>query len=120
MLRLSEIKTELNIINDQYGNPTYAHDLAMKLQDICKNLWKWEGKILHLSDQTPEWWVTRCNFAEEIFVQSEKNVICNPIPSSQYPTKAKRPTYSKLLNSYHEMSLPDWKDGLKRYLRSIS
>lgn len=119
MLRLSETKTELNIINDQWGNPTYAQDLAVKIQDICKHVWKREGKILHCSNQTPDWWITRYDFAKEIFTQTRKSIVCHPIPASQYPTKAKRPTHSKLLNSYPEMSLPDWKDALKSYLITL-
>ncbi len=56
------------------------------------------------------------DFARTIFQISEKDTLVVDCNSSEYPTKAKRPEWSVLKNT-SEIILPDWKDGLRRYLK---
>jgi len=73
MIRLMNDRTELNIINDQYGAPTYAKSLAELLWVIAKD--KTHNGIYHFSDQANISWH---EFAEEIYKQGKKlNLIKN-------------------------------------------
>lgn len=132
MLELSETKSELNVVNDQFGSPTYAKDLA---DAVLKNFvepylkeadqhehWLAKGKVVgdavvpfgiyHLTNSGSCSWY---EFAEEIFRLSEKNIKINPVSSEEFIRPARRPHYSILLNSKID-SLRDWKEGLKHYL----
>lgn len=119
MLRLSESKSELRVVSDQHWTPTSCVDLSQALVEVIENIEEreYEGKIFHFSNSCREGSVTWADFAREIFQLTWKdtNVIgCN---SSEYPTKAKRPSWSILKND-SEIMLPDWKQWLKQYLKN--
>ena len=123
MMKLGETRKELNVVSDQYGRPTYAGDLAravyisaIALIERHKNA---EG-VFHISGggNVTNW----AEFATRIFDQTgtlrTHKIVVNAIPSSEYPTKAKRPDYSVLeiskFEKLHSMVMPSWTDGLKR------
>ncbi len=114
MLRLSETKTELNVVNDQQGAPTYTYDAAKLIADMIKTT---KYGVYHACN---EGYCTWYEFALEIFKQAGVAVKVNPITSAQFPTPAKRPKNSKLsLNSLDDAGfrrLPSWQDALSRYL----
>ena len=101
MLRLAEGRSELSVVNDQIGCPTYAANIALAILKICKAIG--DGKkpwgIYHYVDQPAMSWH---EFAELVFSMAkaqgliEKSPSVAAIPSSEYPTKAKRPAYSVL------------------------
>jgi dTDP-4-dehydrorhamnose reductase len=95
MLRLAETKDEISVVNDQIGSPTYAGDLASFLLQIIHADPKKYG-IYHYSNEGEISWY---DFAVEIFKQHKKAVRVSPIPTSAYPTAAKRPTYSVMYTS---------------------
>ena len=117
MLRLSETHNELNVVCDQIGSPTYTADLAPLICDMIQS-----GKygVYHA---TNEGFCSWADFAKAIFEKSEKNVIVHPIPSSEYPAKAKRPLNSRLskctLDTAGFKRLPDWESALERYLAEL-
>ena len=90
MLRLAETRDEISVVNDQIGSPTYAGDLASFLLEIINKPSKDYG-IYHYSNEGSISWY---DFAAEIFKQHKKAVRVVPIPTSAYPTAAKRPEYS--------------------------
>lgn len=90
MLRLAETRDEISVVNDQIGSPTYAGDLASFLLQIIHANSKKYG-IYHYSNEGEISWY---DFAVEIFKQHKKAVRVIPIPTSAYPTAAKRPAYS--------------------------
>jgi len=100
MLRLSETRDALTVVDDQIGRPTYTYDLAyaalIALEGIRRNPSK--AGIYHVSNTGAP--------------------IITGIPSENYPTPAKRPAYSVMDTSKFEtsfgVSLPSWKDGLSR------
>ena len=92
MLRLAETRDEISVVNDQIGSPTYAGDLASFLLEIINKPSKDYG-IYHYSNEGEISWY---DFAVEIFKQHKKAVRVVPIPTSAYPTAAKRPAYSVL------------------------
>lgn len=118
MLRLAETRTELNVVCDQIGSPTYTADLAPLLCDMVQT------ERYGIYHATNEGICTWAEFAQEIFALSEKNVTVHPILSEAYPTKAERPHNSRLskrsLPAGGFSLLPDWKDSLERFLAEIA
>lgn len=114
MLRLAETKTEVSVVYDQVGSPTYTVDLASLLCDMIATD---KYGIYHATNEGTCSWA---EFAQEIFRLAGKNVRVNPIPASQYPAKAVRPMNSRMSkNKLDEMGfarLPPWQDALHRYL----
>lgn len=117
MLRLAETKSELNVVCDQIGSPTYTADLAPLLCDMVVTD---KYGIYHATNEGICAWA---EFAEEIFRLAGKRVKVNPVPTSEYPTRAVRPLNSRMSKAkLEEMGfsrLPDWHDALVRYLREL-
>lgn len=114
MLKLSEYKTELNVVCDQVGSPTYTVDLAKLL---CAMITTDKYGVYHAANEGV---CSRTEFAKEIFRQTGKAVQVNPILTSQYPDRAVRPLNSRLstdkLGQMGFVKLPPWQDALSRYL----
>lgn len=111
MLRLAESKTELNIVSDQIGAPTPARLIAqVTTLAIHSTL---ESGLYHLAPTGETSWQ---GFAEEIFLLAGKNIKANPIPTSDYPTPAKRPLNSRMdvtkLENALNIQFPDWRSQL--------
>lgn len=117
MLRLAETKSELNVVRDQIGSPTYTADLAPLLCDMIATE---KYGVYHA---TNEGFCSWAEFAQEIFRLSGKPVTVHPIPTSEYPTRAARPLNSRMSKDKLEQMgftrLPPWQDALARYLREI-
>jgi dTDP-4-dehydrorhamnose reductase len=117
MLRLGNEKEFLNVVNDQFGSPTYTYDLSRLLVDMIETD---KYGIYHATNEDTCTWY---EFTKEIFNQANINLKVNPILTSDYPTKAKRPTNSVMskssLDSNGFKRLPSWKDALNRYLKEI-
>lgn len=117
MLNLSKTHTELNVVNDQIGSPTYTSDLAVLLADIIQSD---KYGIYHATNEGTCSWA---DFAREIFKQARKAVKVNDVPATAYPTKAKRPYNSRLskdcLDKAGFKRLPAWQDAVKRYLQEL-
>lgn len=106
MLRLAQQRDELSIVDDQFGGPTYAGDIAAALITIAKAIHK-QGKsfdnskygIYHFSGLPHTSW---CGFAKMIFDKAVEQKVLNKAPfvkginTDAYPTPAKRPANSKL------------------------
>ena len=118
MLRLAETKTDLNVVCDQIGSPTYTYDLSKLIADMIVTD---RYGIYHATNEGICSWA---EFAAEIMKQGEKATVIHPIPSSEYPTKAVRPLNSRMSKDKLEENgfarLPDWKDALTRYLAELA
>ncbi|OOM76332.1 dTDP-4-dehydrorhamnose reductase [Clostridium puniceum] len=114
MLRLGEEKESLNVVCDQIGSPTYTFDLAPLLCDMAVSE---KYGVYHA---TNEGFCSWAEFAAEIMKKANLNCKINPIPTSEYPTKAVRPFNSRLskksLSDGGFELLPSWKNALDRYL----
>jgi dTDP-4-dehydrorhamnose reductase len=116
MMKLMSERSELNVVNDQVGSPTYAADLAEAIMTIVNNdleSGKWLSSIYNFSNEGVISWF---DFAEEIKKQIKSECKILPIPTEQYPTPAKRPAYSvldktKIQNAFG-IKLKDWKQSL--------
>lgn len=119
MLRLSEKYSELRVVNDQIGTPTYTYDLAKLLVDMI-----FTDKYGYYHATNEGGYISWYDFACEIFRQSGKNIKVNPVSTAEYGlSKAKRPFNSRLDKSKLVENgfkpLPEWKDALGRYLAII-
>lgn len=119
MLRLSETHSELRVVNDQIGTPTYTYDLARLLVDMILT-----DKYGYYHATNEGGYISWYEFACEIFRQSGKDVKVIPVTTAEYgQSKAKRPFNSRLdkskLTENGFIPLPDWKDALNRYLQEI-
>lgn len=116
MIRLMKERKELNVVNDQIGAPTYAYDLAKAIMSIIKSS-KWEPGIYHFSNSGKISWY---DFAIAIKELTGSECKVNPIPTSQYPTPAKRPAFSLLdtskIKSVYGVTIPEWKASLTKCL----
>ncbi len=113
MLKLGAERDELNIIADQVGTPTYGVDLAGAILTIIDSSEKKYG-IYHFSNEGVTSWY---DFAKAIFSLGDTKVVVNPIPTSAYPTKAKRPSFSVMdktkIKTDYQIEVPYWLDSLK-------
>lgn len=103
MLRLMEEKSKLDIIYDQIGTPTWAKGLAQWLWTIAE---KSEVKgIYHWTDAGVASWYDFAIAIQELGVEKgllKKTIPVLPIPTSAYPTPAKRPAFSVIDKSTAE------------------
>lgn len=120
MLKFGAERDELNIIADQVGTPTYAIDLAGAVLDIIAS-GKMEYGVYHYSNEGVTSWY---DFAMGIFEISNTIVKVNPIPTSQYPTRAVRPKFSVMdkskIKSTFNIQVPYWRESLVECIKQLS
>ena len=121
MLNLADTRPEINVVNDQKGCPTWAHDLAHALLALLdKNGKEPVHETFHF---TNEGQITWYDFATAIMEIGGKTCKVNPIPTDQYPTKAKRPAYSVLdlskIKEYAGIEIPFWRDSLVKCIEEL-
>lgn len=114
MMRLMKEKTSINVVDDQIGSPTYAADLAECIMKIISYP-DWNPGIYNFSNQGTVSWF---EFAEEIKRILGSDCVVNPIPTSEYPTPAKRPSFSVMnkdkICSTFNIQLKPWKESLQQ------
>lgn len=119
MLRLAQTNKELNIVADQVGTPTYAKDLAGALLRIITSNSNKYG-VYHYSNEGVTSWY---DFAKAIFDISEIEIKVNPIPSKEFPTPAKRPSYSVLdkqkIKENLNIETLYWRERLKTAIKNL-
>lgn len=121
MLRLGAERDRLNIVADQIGGPTPAAAIADACLTIAHRLAEGHnGGTYHLSGAPDVSWA---DFAREIFRQAGLTPAVVDIPSSDYPTPARRPSNSRLdcstLKAEFGITRPDWKAGLADVLKDL-
>ena len=120
MMRLMKERESINVVDDQVGSPTYAADLAQVIMHIISQNPK-AGGIYHYSNDGRISWY---EFAVAIKDLTGSRCKVNPIPSSQYPTPAKRPQYSLLdkarIASTFLVPIAHWKESLEVCVRKLS
>jgi dTDP-4-dehydrorhamnose reductase len=122
MLRLAGQRDVISVVADQHGSPTSALDIADAVISVARNLVDAPERrelrgIFHLTGGGEATWA---EFAQAIFSASAgfggASARVEPIPTSAYPTPARRPFNSRLdnarLNGVHGVSLPPWSHSL--------
>jgi len=121
MLRLAQSRTELRVVEDQIGRPTYTGDLAKACLTAAKHSQKAgdSARVYHVSNTgIPTSWA---GFAKSIFETAAEHLPhemdVTGIPSHEYPTPAKRPSFSVMDCSDFERDmnviLRDWTAGME-------
>jgi dTDP-4-dehydrorhamnose reductase len=116
MLRLMSERSEIKVVNDQRGCPTYAADLAAAILQIIQ---EWETGNTHSGTYhfSNEGDITWYEFA--CAIRDVAGLVCDihPIPSSDFPTPAKRPSYSVLdttkISADFGVKPRNWKEALQ-------
>ncbi len=123
MLRLFKEKKEINVIDDQYGSPTYAFDLANIIMIFIKRM-EWGEAFFGIANYCNSGITTWYEFAETIKGMVSSNCKINPIPTSSYKTAAKRPQHSVLdtskIKELLHLDIPSWKHSLQKCLQILN
>jgi dTDP-4-dehydrorhamnose reductase len=122
MLRLAESRATVTVVADQIGGPTPAADIAAALVDMAGQLDADPAKAgtYHFSGAPDVSWA---DFAREIFRQAGLATQVEDIPTSAYPTPARRPLNSRLdcttLRDRFGIARPDWRQGIADILKEL-
>lgn len=112
MIELARTRPELKVVNNRWGKPTYALDLA---QAVCALIAQRPPYgIYHLPNEGACTWY---EFAKEILSLANLPVPIIPVPASEFPRVANEPMYSILRNTKRP-PLRHWKEALKEYMET--
>ncbi|WP_334065341.1 dTDP-4-dehydrorhamnose reductase [Alteromonas genovensis] len=125
MLRLMADKPQLTVIDDQIGTPTWAKGLAQACISAAKN--KTAG-VFHWTDEGVASWYDFALAIQELALEKgllDKAIPVLPIPTSEYPTPAKRPHYSVLDKTstrkvFSEVQPAHWRTQLSAMMDELS
>lgn len=119
MLRLFNDKDSISVVADQIGSPTNAIDLADAILTIISKDDLTYGIFNYSNEGECSWF----GFAQKIKEFSNSTIEINPVSTSAYPTKAKRPAYSLLdkskIKEVYQLNIPTWEDSLKEELKHL-
>ena len=117
MLELAQNHSEITVVHDEVGCPTYTHDLAEAISQLIET--DYYG-IYHITNSGSCSW---CEFARYIFDVADIDVNVIPVTASEFARPAPRPSYSVLENrNWIENGfkpLRDYKDAIKEYIELI-
>lgn len=127
MLRLAGKLEALNVVEDQFGNPTSALDLAdgiYRALEVRQQSGRFPVPLAHLAGSGSTSWA---DFAREIFARSAArggpSATVNGIPTSGYPTPAKRPANSRLDSTLFAEAFgyraPEWRVSLAAVIDAL-
>lgn len=113
MLRLGREKDEIRVVSDQFFSPTYSYDLAVRITELLGT--NYYGIINVTNSGVCSWY----EFATEIIRTAGLKTPVIPISSADYPTRARRPSYSVLDNFQSRLlglsNMRHWKEALNDY-----
>jgi dTDP-4-dehydrorhamnose reductase len=116
MLRFGKERTEIGVVADQKGTPTYAGDLASAIKTIIES-GSFVPGIYHYTNEGVCTWY---DFTKKIFELSGLQCFVKPLRTEEYPTKAARPAYSVLdktkIRETYKINIPEWEESLKKML----
>ena len=120
MINVGKTHSEVRVVNDQIGTPTYTYDLSRLLVDMCES-----DKYGYYHATNEGGFISWYDFCVEIYKQYGLSTKVIPVSTSEYGlSKAKRPFNSRLDKSKLVENgfkpLPDWKDALARYLKEMN
>lgn len=124
MLRLGKERDKLTVVYDQIGAPAYARDIAATMLNIIKKIEGGKTNFAGIYHFAPAGVTCWYDFAKAIFEFENIDCQVSPIPTTAYPTPAKRPHYSVLncakIQKTFDIAIPYWKDSLKRCLALLN
>lgn len=119
MIRLMREKESIDVVNDQYGSPTYGTDLAEAIVKIISYS-QWKPGIYHFSNQGGISWF---DFASQIKSLTKSNCTIHPVSTKQFPTIARRPQYAVLdttkIQQTFSIQVKDWTESLELCIKKL-
>lgn len=123
LINFSKENQTINVVDDEFGSPTYCDDLSVALFKIIKtDKYKYydKCKIFNYSNMG---FISRYDFAKKFFAAYDSNVKINRIKTSSYPTKVKRPKYINLSKykfiNFFKIKISNWDESLNTFLKEI-
>jgi dTDP-4-dehydrorhamnose reductase len=114
MIRLMKERPSINVVSDQVGSPTYAADLAAAILHIISAPSFIPGIYNYSNEGRISWY----EFALAIRDLIGSTCEVHPIPTTQYPTPAKRPRFSLLdkglIRATYHLAIPEWQPSLAK------
>ncbi len=117
ILTKAKNQSKLEVVNDHFGKPTYAKDLAKMTRKIIEEM-KPCG-IYHITNETPAGGITWYEFAKKAVELKGLKTKVVPAAAKEFPQAAKRPQYAALINTKLE-TMRSWEEALKEYLNNES
>jgi dTDP-4-dehydrorhamnose reductase len=127
MLRLMNERDKVQVVNDQWGSPTWTRDLAGAIVEIIKTDRKPAYGIYHYTGEGSISWF---DFAVKIYDAGrasgllKKDCAVVPCTSAEFPARVKRPAYSVLdktkIKAALGISIPEWNTSLEKFLTEIN
>ncbi len=119
MIRLGKERSELGVIFDQIGTPTYAHDLAHVIMTVVR-----KGIVPGVYHFTNEGVISWYDFAKAIHrIAGIKTCHVKPLHTAEYPTPARRPHYSVLdktkIKKVYGIEIPYWEESLRDCIEKL-
>ncbi len=128
MLKFGATRDTLRVVNDQFGCPTSAGDIADTVLAIATHVSSWETPIWGTYHYCGQGIITWFDFAEEIFRIAKRlgyagTPTVDAIPTSEYPTKTTRPVFSALdcsrLLEVFQLPQKPWQESLGQVLKEL-
>ena len=110
----AKLDGKLKLVNDRWGKPTYARDLAARTVEMTVQ--GSDDGIYHLTNFTPPSGITWYEFGKTIVELLRLPVKVTPCSSAEFTQAAVRPVYSLLVNT-REKPLRSWREALAEYLK---
>jgi len=130
VVRLASERETLRIVADQHGGPTSALDVADGILAVARNIAAEPARrdlrgVFHLPPGGEATWATfAVAICDWLAANRGRRVTVEPIPTSDYPTRARRPASSRLdgekLAAVHGVRLPDWRASLPAVLERLA
>lgn len=123
MIRLGKERDKLNIVSDQIGTPTYAHDIAIATLDIIKQITNPEFNDFGIYNFSNTGMTNWADFAKKIF--ELENITCEvyPITTKEFGAPADRPLWSVLskekIQKIFGLNIPNWEKSLQKCLLEL-
>ncbi len=126
MKKLGAEREQLNVVNDQYGAPTYARHLAKSVIDIIMKVTENPSLEPHFNDTynyANEGLITWYDLASQVMKLAELSCKVSPIPTSAYPTPASRPLWSVMskqkIKHHFGIVIPHWYTALQECMQEM-
>lgn len=122
MLRLNAFRDEVRVVSDQVGGPTAASDVASALLTMAKSLHEGRGEsgTYHFAGAPDTSWA---DFARRVILLAGGNLKIVDIPSSEFPTRARRPSNSRMdctkLEDVFGIKRPNWQHSLQQVIAEL-
>ena len=124
MLRLGKERDEISVVNDQFGSPTCATDLAGVILTMVNNKnYQNKGHLTEIYHYSNEAEISWCDFAREIFKLEKIDCKINPVLTENYLLAAKRPKSvfflkDKICDDF-DVHIQNWKKSLSSCFGNI-